>query len=463
VWPLSIQAISSSTFGLAGWPLAEFGETKPSSWLGNDPVLGRLICPSLTRLNLQKASSEPLVLKSVQTEHSAEGASVWILTLRSGIYWWGGNEVSVVDLAEFFKKNLASIVLEKGSGAWHLPQFEIKIIKESVHIFWKKGPEFGPYILNAIPLWKERKGEKIPFECVGRYIPSRGDDQSFFLRANLQYPNTAPSLYFESIKDFRDKKHKGLVFSMVADFDGEVGKIDIREQKSCECLMDTPLFSAVIWYDTPKLTQTLRKHMSTLFPRDAFLKIGAGHWGALTPSLVPRHHPGFNHSISIPKFSLTPSQERVSLFLSSAQGKIGLLEKVWSDNLIVGGVDVQFVPQEDPRVDGLITGLFVPWPELDLYDSFHSKGKSILGRRREFSKGLDKVLEQYRESLTREIPNFESLRRIQALLYHEEWVSVLLQHKICLKWIGLEKKKVIMNIKDPDWFMNILTQLGGVS
>ena len=36
--------------------------------------------------------------------------------------------------------------------------------------------------------------------------------------------------------------------------------------------------------------------------------------------------------------------------------------------------------------------------------------------------------------------------------------SVLMQHQACLEFKGLTKKKLSINVQDPDWFLDLLTQ-----
>ena len=65
---------------------------KPPSWLSRDPVIGRLLCPPISRLNLAEKSSEFLIFKAVQEGVDRRGRHVWRYSLRPGIYWWQGKE-----------------------------------------------------------------------------------------------------------------------------------------------------------------------------------------------------------------------------------------------------------------------------------------------------------------------------------------------------------------------------------
>lgn len=459
---LNLNLAAHESLEVTGWSLESFDDEKPSTWLGSDPVLGRLACPSLTRLNLHQQKSEPLVLKTVVSEGDPKHAS-WVFNLRSGIYWWSGEEVKAEELILFLKSNLSSIVREKGSGIWTLPDYEIQTESpSSIKIMWKKTPEFGPYIFNEIPLWRHREGNPDPsikFECVGRYIPKK-DGDSWVLSPNPKYGLKTQTLVLNRTR--AKSKRSGFDFSMAESQETAIGKRDFLKTSPCSCLLDIPLISAVVWMDHNSLSQDKRKLLSSLFPREALLRTGAGYWGSLSSSVIPKNHPGYDQSLTYRKFSLTQRKNREPLMLSSVRGKVGLVEKIYADSLMASGFDVQFLPKEDTRVDGMITGLLIPWPSLDLFDSFHSKGKEVLGRRKSFSPELDKALEEYRVSLTHESPNFQALKKVHKLLYDLEWVSVLMQHQICLETVGL-KKKTKIEVKDPDWFIDLLTQTGGVS
>ncbi len=446
---------------IAGWPIPSFDEKKPKEWLSKDPVLGRLICPSLTRLNLQKKESESLVLKDIHVESNSKEA-VWTLHLRSGIFWWSGSEFSSLDLQNFLKKNMEIIVEEKGSGLWQLPEFRFQTERETLKIIWKKSPEFGPYIFNGIALWRERKtSDSIKFECVGRYIPQKSGN-SILLTPNSQYSSSSATLIFETGEDFDKYNRKGFRFIMSESHIPALEKHKFLEKTPCENLIDLPLMSSVIWYEKDHIQQNIRKRISSLFPREALRKIASGSWAEDPSSLIPKNHPGYDSTLHVPKFVLSRSNTRTPLYLSTQRERIGLVEKVLSDTLMVGGFDVQFVSIQDPRLEGLISGIFIPWPDLDLYDSFHSKGRSTLGQSKKVHPELDRVLEKYRKSLTYQQPDFNLLKIIHKNLYELESISVLMQHKTCLETKGLVKKKLSIDVKDPDWFLSVLMTTGGV-
>lgn len=435
-----------------------FDDAKPSMWLANDPVLGRMICPALTRLNLEKKVSEPLILKSVHIDRPGAKTVTWVLGLRTGIYWWNGQELEAKDVADFLQKNLATIVKEKGSDLWTLPNFSITADKEFVRITFNREPEFGPYVLNGSVLWRERASkDPIKFECVGRFVPQKESDH-MKLVPNRRYQHETKSYLMQDLQTFHQQKLNGLGFRMADDQPTAPDKRKVFETAPCDCLVDLPTMNAVLWFENNPLLSDVkvRKRLSSLFPREALLGIGSGYWGTLPSSVIPKDHPGYSSERQVPDFVLTRATERKPLFLSTMRGKVGLVEKVLSDNLLVGGFDVQFVQADDKRLDGLITGLFLPWPEMDLYDAFHSKGKRKLGYRKTNDAELDRELDHYRRSLTLQTPDFSALKHVHKRLHDLEWISVLAQNKACIEFSGLTKKKSTIDSKDPDWFLNLL-------
>jgi hypothetical protein len=128
---------------ILGWPLldlAKLSGDRPPLNFGNDPVLGRLICPPLTRLNLSVKKSEPLVFKKILVSKNKTGETVWTLGLRSGLFWWSGKIVQTQEIVMFLEKILPDLIKEKGAGIWSLPNFSVTHDKESIFIKWQKDP-----------------------------------------------------------------------------------------------------------------------------------------------------------------------------------------------------------------------------------------------------------------------------------------------------------------------------------
>lgn len=458
--PLTVLANIEKTLAIMGWPTPPFSNDQPSSWLAGDPVVGRLICPTLSRLNLQRREAEPLVLKSVQIEQE-KGRTVWALGVRVGIYWWSGKELSAEDIAHFFKNNISKIVQENGPSHWRVPAFDIRLDPNLIKIVWEEAPQFGPFILNDMPVWREKavsSAEDLKFECVGRYVAQSVAD-GLILRPNKGYSHQKDhSLLFMKSELSSTKKTNGFDFVMADEHSVSLDSKKVFEKEPCACFVDLPLVSALIWTASPGMSTAVRKKLSSLIPREALRGIAAGYWATDISSLIPMNHPGYDKTLPNHTFVLTRAKERQPLFLSSIRNQMGLVEKVVSDNLLVGGFDIQFVSPKDPRVGGLLTGIFLPWPGLDLYDAFHSKGKQLLGRDKTASlPALDQLLEDYRFSLTQRNPDFSLLRKIHGALFEQEFVSVLMQHQACLRFRGVGgSPKGAIDVRDPDWFLDLL-------
>ncbi len=208
------SAVQRSKIAILGWSTPAFRKDEPSEWLGNDPVLGRLTCPPLTRLNLQKGASEPLIFNRVQTSH--EGAeTVWTLGLRTGIFWWSGRELNSGDVVRFLKRNLPALLERKGVSLKPVPEFKILEVPHEIKVVWQKDPVVEPFIFNGVPLWQEsqRQDSDFKFECVGRFIP-KTDGRGFTLTSNPRYQNEAQEFLFQEHPTSTVRGGSGFEFTM---------------------------------------------------------------------------------------------------------------------------------------------------------------------------------------------------------------------------------------------------------
>ncbi|MBI2603600.1 MAG: hypothetical protein HYW48_11160 [Deltaproteobacteria bacterium] len=450
--------------GIVDWPIPHLGFSQPVLWLGNDPVLGRMICPPLTRLDLEREASEPLIFKSVD-EVKKEQQHVWNLTLRSGIFWWNGEEVTPVQILEFLKKELPNIINEKGSGLWTERPVHLSRDGESIQVVWGKAPPFGPFVLNGVPLWRvrgtERQGQ-FGFECVGRYVPVI-TERGIGLNPNEKYGIPRASFLFQNSEQAQTHKVKeALRFSMADVLSARPEERNPHNEGQCSALIKLPMASVVIWNLKKPMLQNphVRNEIADSFPRDTLLLSGAGNWGTTSSSLIPEGHPGYSavRRKKRPAGSWKPDQ---ALKFSSVRGEMGLVEKVLLDGLKARGIAASLIPMNDGGYDGLMTGVFFPWPEMDLFDRFHSQGLSIIGGNDAAPQQgqLDSLLRDYRTSLTRTHPDFALLRKISHLLGERELVTVLIHHKACLELPGMIKRNADIREKDPDWFLALLAQL----
>lgn len=462
VFATHAHAVDSVQVGIVDWPIPHLGLSAPSLWLGNDPILGRMVCPPLTRLNLEKEVSEPLIFKSV--EEASRGTSyVWSLTLRSGIFWWNGEEISAVDIQKFFEKELRNFLLEKGSEAWAKHSFKIVTEGSKILLEWATAPPFGPFVLNGVPLWRKRvskNSEQFVFECVGRYIP-KVTQEGILLQPNEKYANSRGTFLFQNGEQFaKHKTPEAVRFAMPNVLPKRPEERNPLQTVPCASHVYVPLASAVIWNLTKPWLQDahVRKALASLFPRKTLLQAGASSWGSLSDSLIPENHPGFE---SLAQKS-APGVLKFAhpIRFSSVRDDVGLVEKVLLESLKNGGVEAEFVPLSRKEHDAFLTGLFLPWPEMDLFDRFHSEGRAVVSKNLPHLPELDRLLSSYRNSLTRQQPDFSLLRKINRLLVEWEFVSVLVHHKACMEFPDMVKKEAVnVKEKDPDWFINFLTQL----
>lgn len=154
---------------VAGWaPAAQFDlKSQPPIWLGDDAVIGRLACPSIVRLEVDRRKNTPALLKGPPQIDKVGDKEVWTFTIRPGLRWWSGVTVDADGLAAWFKSNLVSIVKDRLSEDV-TSLFEISTSGgSSVKVSWTKPPGFGPYVLSGASLYRPTSGGL--FECAGLY------------------------------------------------------------------------------------------------------------------------------------------------------------------------------------------------------------------------------------------------------------------------------------------------------
>ena len=479
----------ASPVAIVGWPILEVDRQSPPMWLGDEPVLGRLICPPVSRLNLSKKISEGLIFHKVTT--SKKGSEVtWNYHLRSGIYWWNGQPITTHDLEEFIGKQLKPIIKIKGAGLWEIPEYMLTSNSSSVSITWKKPPAFGPYFLNGISLWRHRtdidstlEPRQFAYECAGIYRPVVQKD-GVLLEPTKGYRVYRRPLFFAADKEVlknRPIKNK-LVFEMPDSFSVDPGKRPPDKRAYCPNPVDTPFLTAITWNTEQKQLSDakFRYILTSLTPRGSLLRAGAGFAGELQSSLIPRNHPGYQSKVLVRPFDLEASSQELaklgyirpqgdkvrldlnkvplSLNLVSNRETPDLLEKVLADSYMAVGINIQYLSQNtgtQTKIDGVVTGIYLPWPEMNFLSHFHSSQKSQFPFWNLGTKKLDRDLEEYAISLTKVKPDFKKLQNIHTQLYSLEPVTVIMQHKACLHYASKKKFKDI-DVRDPDWFRKII-------
>ena len=482
------SSLFASQVAIVGWPILEVDRNAPPMWLGDEPVLGRLICPPVSRLNLSKQVSEGLIFHQVTSKKQTNGLT-WTYHLRSGIYWWDGQPVTPHDLKEFIDKQIRSIVKIKGAGLWELPPYYLATSSSSVSITWKKDPVFGPYILNGISLWRHKKvgqtteHKQFNYECAGIYRPIVEKD-GILLEPTKGYRVYRRPLFFASDKKaLKNRQNKNnLIFEMPDSFSVDPDKRPPDKKAYCPNPVSTPFVTAITWnLDQKQLKDAKFRYILTgLPPRGSLLRAGAGFAGELQSSLIPRNHPGYQAKVLVRPFDLEasskelaklgyirPQGDKVRLDLNKEPLKLNLvsnrenpdlLEKVLADSYMAVGINVQYLSNKSgvgAKVDGVVTGIYLPWPEMNFLNHFHSSQQSQFPFWNLGTQKLDQNLEEYAISLTKAKPDFYKLQNIHSHLYSLEPVTVIMQHKACLH-IASNKNFKDIDVRDPDWFRKII-------
>lgn len=466
--PATLSA-ASSTISLVGWPMNM--DDMGSAVLESDVLMGDLVCPALTRLNLLRERSELSLLTSLQVQNSDKD---WVLKLGDS-QWWDGRRVQLTDVQSFAEKELPEALRKVSLGTWDVPEFSTKIKDDSLIIQWQKKPPFGPYVLDRVH-FRAKANNSFGFECAGRLKPvKKGSnwifegkkDPSITLHPELptyqkNYPS--PSIAFR----FADEMHPP----------GWARQIE--ESVSCERPLDLPLITLIAWNPQGRYSkdERFRKAMTHLLPRGSLLRAGAGGLGDLISAPFMRAHPGYKKSLLVlpydPKaadiflnqmgfkrsesdgFRQTADGQRFELKLATHDmAGTGLLRKVLDDAFRSLGINATFTDKQDASVDGVLTSIGSSWPEADLSPLLHSKSTQKLWPWSYSDSELDKALEAYNLSLTQERPNFSLLEKIHELVYKREPFSILVQHRVCVAVDTGKKSQAKIVIRNPDWFREL--------
>lgn len=484
------HARGATEVAITGWPAPELGLSEPPLELGDDPVLGRQVCPPFTRLNLAQGKSEDVLVRRVVEEfRDAKRGALWRYELRGGLHWWSGAELKPAEAAASLKAALPQLVSARGAGLWKLPQHEIVVEGNDLVVRWKEPPEFGPYVLNGLPLWRPAAtpGKGPQFECVGVYraeprpygialLPNRG----YAFGAKL--PDLA--LYAPDAPDAAKLGAKApqIAFRHAAQFDGAPHGGDNDAPPGCSQLIELPLATVIAWNTTRGVTAdpAFRALLTQLTPRGALVRSAAATLGELLSAPIPRLHPGYDGKILVRPFDLdavsraldglgytrkTPAAPRaakdgtaLTLRIVADSGAGSLAAKVLVDAFAAVGIAVTFLDEanlteKDLRAaDGHLAAVALDWPRADFLANFHSKASEPGPFWPLADAALDQALERYALSLTTATPSFQALAVVHKKLYELEPVTVILQHKACF-----ERN---VNPKDPDWFRHIILERG---
>ena len=332
---------------IRGWQEFDLNQDKPPQNFGKDPVLGRLVCPPMTRLNLLKGRNEGLLIQDPQVVNVADKDAVeWHIPLRSGIYWWSGKAVSVKDLAEFWRTGLDT--MQSKPPAWlrlagiSVPKFSIDSrSRNKLVIRWQQKPKFGPYVLNGQSLYKPTSSgsKERSYECAGLYEPaSKGEDLGLRLVATPGYRRPRPTFGYSPMRSKTesspspqspqslqsseydtDQKSSvdpqasevqqptdAVLFTTADAISGNPWTRKSDDPAACQLTLDQPYVSSIVWNlgEPPYDKVALRNLLTNLTPRGALLRSGAGRLGELVSGPIVRQHPGYNPNMRIKPFDI---------------------------------------------------------------------------------------------------------------------------------------------------------------
>lgn len=473
-----------------GWPDFPASFENEVQWptVGSHPVWGRITCPTLTRLNLLKLASENFLLDDLSVEQEDK---IWKLKLKSGLTWWDGTPLTAQDVKDILEKDLVKSIEWVSLTKWKTPSFQIKVnSNSSLSINWSKAPEFGPYILNYLPIKKTApKGES---QCAGFYrVDSMKETRQLLIKdKNNRLPGKIIFKRFSDESPIMESSTQGVLLSFVyaSDFAGSPQKRLPDEQVPCDRPIDLPLLTVIEWNpNAPQVADPLvRQALTTILPRGALLRAGAGFLGDLVSGPFLRGHPGYDRNLVVrpndfdlankqlikhgyvmatsggPK-RLTPKGEAMTLTLKMPSNPPDLLIKIIADSFASQGIGVKFVGEDSEKsqtIDGLLTTMVLPWPDGNLMPRLHSQATENKNHFKWHDEELDHLLEAYGKSLTEEKPDFNRLNAIHRHLYDLEPYSILMQHRTCLKVKGSNQTFAKIFIRNPDWFYEILQQIG---
>lgn len=454
-----------------GWPLSE--KSLSDIALNQDAIMGTFVCPALTRLNLQAAKSEPVLLQSVST---AAGGAKWVLTLKPGLKWWSGKAVEASDLEEFLKGELPKISERVFGKALAASDFKTEKTDKAVTITFAKAPGFGPYILDRAPFARGSQSNKL--ECAGP-LSIHEKNKDIVLEGDLSGKARKIILMQEAPKT--ETKDDYLSFRFGNELHPSTWVRQIEEEMTCKIPIELPIVTVVAWNPKGQYTkdEEFRRAMTSILPRGALLRAGAGSLGELISAPIIKSHPGYKKSLLVLPYDLkkadtilnamnlvrsekdgyrrTPSGEVMEISIASDPSKnSGLLHKILDDSFRALGIRFKMT-SDKANADGILTGIELEWPENDLTSLLHSKKSQNVWPWTYNFPEIDAAMEKYNLSLSQEKPDFALLQRIHELVMKREPFSVLVQHKSCMQYgKAVKTPSGVPNTKNPDWIRAVL-------
>lgn len=475
---------------VVGWDFSAVHETNALLDFGNDPVVGRLVCPPLTRLDIHDKGSEAFVLKSISANSDNRE---WNFTLQPGTLWWSGDQVHANDLKDFISRLLADNTFrERLSVLWSIPEFKVEVVSpNAVRLIWKTAPVFGLYIFDGVAFSRpasatQEERSALKFECVGRYsakLEQENKAEILLLTPTKSLGGASRSIKLLSQHEKFTEDSNSIVFDTASQVDQDLGAKGLKETQRCTTRLELPYMTMILWNARRPVIKdaAMRRALTQLTPRGELLRTGAGGFGELVSSPIPRSHPGYDPSLKLRSFSLedaataldtlgyrrsSPEKSRggkdgsvLKLFIATQKGSSGLAEKIVSDSFNAVGIELHIESNEGmylEKYDGQILSWTAPWPALNLAQVFHSHAKHPWQVWLPHQSRLDNHLEDYALSLSKGTPKYQSLRMAHKELFELEPVTVLMQHKACLRAGRGFAKTGRIDVRDPDWFWQLI-------
>ena len=450
-------------------------ENSFDSWRSS-PFTAKLMCPPITEFNLTSKKSNSVAIKSIQTVKSKDSVK-WVISLNPNLYFWSSTEpVSSKELVDFFSSNLKKIVEDK-NPTLKVPRYKVQVVNDkSIEILWNEAPGFGPFVLNNVPI--EKDGQCASFVSPQQKKDDKGLD---FLELSLRDDSSNGTIRLYTKDPGIDDNLISIKFA--GDYPANPKLRLSDESIKCGHELELPIFTVIVWNSYDKnISQKLRQAITSILPRGELLRSGAGSLGSLISFPILKDHPGYSMGVKLRPYSLDKGESLLeelgfkrkdSSSWRSLDGKqfslkflydntSELLLKIMKDSLTFMGIDSSFEKGSSKKnlkdFSGYI-GTFYLDEDYDYINYFHSKSRDpIFKIVNKDDSSLDKLLQDYSLSLTREKPDFTYLASIHKYMSDKELLSSIIQTNACLENhsnIKLEKKIKL----DSKFFLNIFQQL----
>jgi ABC-type transport system substrate-binding protein len=461
---------SETPWTIYGWPLAEKGFD--DILLNQDALMGTYVCPALSRLNLKSGASEPMVLSKITAEN---GNKTWILTLGDNARWAGGKAIDPSDLAAFISAELSSLVDKVLGPGIKIPQFSTRKDGKSLVVTFEAAPEFGPFIFNRSAFFRRVEGK---IECAGPFEAREEGKDLVLERRSSAKPS---KLIISRQLTTGPTGAETLSFRFGNELHPPTWERQIEEELSCKLPLDLPVMTMIAWNPEGRYTrlEEFRRAITSILPRGALLRAGAGSLGDLISAPILRSHPGYKKSILVMPYDLKKADailNGINLVRSEKDGyrrtatgevleisiatdpsqNAALLRKILDDSFRALGMRLTMVDNK-AKADGILTGIQGNWPENDIAPILHSRQSGKVWPWRYNFPDIDSAILEYNLSLTQQRPDFTLLSKIHELVTKREPFSVLVQHKSCMQY-GKSGKAARSqpNIRDPDWIRSAI-------